>query len=134
VIIGGPVLYDIADAEEVFRWYRDLLPTLPQPGSTNVLAPIADHAAVLAEALILLLRAMAAGGAVLLMDDMHWADEDTISVLSYLADSVEPLPLALIMTTRTGFRSPSSPQQIPRVHLPGHARANSPPTRAQSGG
>jgi FAD/FMN-containing dehydrogenase len=29
VIIGGPVLYDIADAEDVFRWYRDLLPTLP---------------------------------------------------------------------------------------------------------
>jgi FAD/FMN-containing dehydrogenase len=29
VIIGGPVLYDIADAEDLFRWYRDLLPTLP---------------------------------------------------------------------------------------------------------
>ena len=29
VIIGGPVLYDIADVEDVFRWYRDLLPTLP---------------------------------------------------------------------------------------------------------
>ncbi|MBX3030731.1 MAG: FAD-binding oxidoreductase [Chloroflexi bacterium] len=29
VIIGGPVLYDIADTEEVFRWYRDLLPGLP---------------------------------------------------------------------------------------------------------
>ncbi|WP_262851747.1 FAD-binding oxidoreductase [Mumia quercus] len=28
-IIGGPVLYDLADAEEVFRWYRDLLPGLP---------------------------------------------------------------------------------------------------------
>ena len=44
---------------------------------------------------------MAAGGAVLLIDDLHWADEDTISVLSYLADSVEQLPLALIMTART---------------------------------
>jgi FAD/FMN-containing dehydrogenase len=29
MIIGGPVLYDIADVEEVSRWYRDLLPTLP---------------------------------------------------------------------------------------------------------
>jgi hypothetical protein len=30
VIIGGPVLYDIADVEDLFRWYRDLLPTLPE--------------------------------------------------------------------------------------------------------
>ena len=30
VIIGGPVLYDIADTTEVLRWYRELLPTLPE--------------------------------------------------------------------------------------------------------
>ena len=29
VITGGPVLYDIADTETVFRWYRDTLPNLP---------------------------------------------------------------------------------------------------------
>jgi FAD/FMN-containing dehydrogenase len=29
-IIGGPVLYDIADTAEVLRWYRDLLPSLPE--------------------------------------------------------------------------------------------------------
>jgi FAD/FMN-containing dehydrogenase len=29
-IIGGPVLYDIADTEAVFRWYRELLPALPE--------------------------------------------------------------------------------------------------------
>jgi FAD binding domain len=30
VIIGGPVLYDIADTTDVMRWYRDVLPTLPE--------------------------------------------------------------------------------------------------------
>ena len=30
VVIGGPVLYDIADTGEVMRWYRDLLPSLPE--------------------------------------------------------------------------------------------------------
>ena len=30
VIIGGPVLYDIADVEDLFRWYRELLPALPE--------------------------------------------------------------------------------------------------------
>jgi hypothetical protein len=29
-IIGGPVLYDLADMPEVMRWYRQLLPSLPE--------------------------------------------------------------------------------------------------------
>ena len=29
MIIGGPILYDIADVEDLYRWYRDLLPSLP---------------------------------------------------------------------------------------------------------
>jgi FAD/FMN-containing dehydrogenase len=29
-VIAGPVLYDIADTEAVFRWYRELLPALPE--------------------------------------------------------------------------------------------------------
>jgi FAD/FMN-containing dehydrogenase len=29
-IIGGPVLYDLADTDAVMRWYRDLLPALPE--------------------------------------------------------------------------------------------------------
>jgi FAD/FMN-containing dehydrogenase len=29
VVVGGPVLYDIADVEDVLRWYRDLVPDLP---------------------------------------------------------------------------------------------------------
>jgi FAD/FMN-containing dehydrogenase len=30
VIVGGPVLYDLADAPDVMRWYRELLPSLPE--------------------------------------------------------------------------------------------------------
>jgi FAD/FMN-containing dehydrogenase len=30
LILGGPVLYDIADTTEVMRWYRELLPSLPE--------------------------------------------------------------------------------------------------------
>jgi len=29
-IIGGPVLYDFADTADVMRWYRELLPALPE--------------------------------------------------------------------------------------------------------
>jgi FAD/FMN-containing dehydrogenase len=30
VVIGGPVLYDLADTPAVMRWYRELLPSLPE--------------------------------------------------------------------------------------------------------
>jgi FAD/FMN-containing dehydrogenase len=30
MVIGGPVLYDLADTAEVMRWYRDLVPSLPE--------------------------------------------------------------------------------------------------------
>jgi FAD/FMN-containing dehydrogenase len=29
-VIGGPVFYDVADTPAVLRWYRDLVPTLPE--------------------------------------------------------------------------------------------------------
>jgi FAD/FMN-containing dehydrogenase len=29
-VVAGPVLYDIADAGEVLRWYREVLPSLPE--------------------------------------------------------------------------------------------------------
>jgi FAD binding domain/Berberine and berberine like len=29
-VIGGPVLYDIADTPDVMRWYRELVPALPE--------------------------------------------------------------------------------------------------------
>jgi DNA-binding CsgD family transcriptional regulator len=78
----------------------------------DVLAPMADPAAVLAEALILLLRAMAPDGAALLIDDLHWADEDTVSVLAYLADSMEQLPLVLVLAART---EPLLPDRLERL-------------------
>lgn len=67
---------------------------------TAVLAPMADPAAVLAAALTVLVQTMAPAGAVLVLDDLQWADPDTISVLTALVDSIESLPLALVAATR----------------------------------
>ncbi len=118
-----PLVEAFARASAPFADQKDLAGVRPilarvLPGwvsDQDVLAPMADPAAVLAEALILLLRAMAAGGAVLLIDDLHWADEDTISVLSYLADSVEQLPLVLIMTARTEPLPPDCLERLSAV-------------------
>lgn len=62
--------------------------------------PMADPAAVLAEALVVLLEAMAPSGAVVTFDDLHWADPDTLSVLVSLVDSVDQLPVALVVAAR----------------------------------
>ncbi len=29
-VVGGPVLYDLEDTPDVMRWYRELLPSLPE--------------------------------------------------------------------------------------------------------
>ena len=92
-------------------------PTLARilPGwvdSGTILAPMADPAAVLAEALIKLLHQMAPKGAVLIFDDLHWADDDTLSVLAYLADAVEDLPLALLAACRDEPQLPAGLQQL----------------------
>jgi DNA-binding CsgD family transcriptional regulator len=94
-----------------------LRPTLARvlPGwvaDDGVLAPMADPAAVLAEALIALLGVMAPHGAVLIMDDLHWADEDTVSVLTYLADSVEELPVAVLLAARAEPLPPGQLQHL----------------------
>jgi predicted ATPase len=86
-------------------------PTLARvlPGWTAdaaVLAPMADPAAVLAEALIAVLQVMAPYGAVLILDDLQWADEDTLSVLTYMVDAAADLPLAVVLASR------------PEPHLP----------------
>lgn len=69
-------------------------------GGGGDLAPMADPSAVLAQALTIVLGAIAPAGSVLLVDDLHWADQDTLSVLSSLLDATEELPLGLVMAAR----------------------------------
>ena len=78
----------------------------------DVLAPMADPAAVLAEALILLLRAMSADGAVLLIDDVHWAVSTTPCPCSAISPTHGPTCRSLIMTARS---EPLLPDQLDRL-------------------
>lgn len=83
-------------------------------GAHDVLAPMADPSAVLAEALMLLLHAAAPGGAMVMLDDLHWADPDTLAVITSLVDSVDSLPLALVLAARTEPLLPAPLQQLGR--------------------
>lgn len=84
----------------------ELVPFLPVLGG---LAPEAGlergsgevTAVAVGEAMLRLLRAMGRDhGAVLLLDDLHWSDADTLAVVEYLADNLGPEPVALVATLR----------------------------------
>ena len=85
-----------------------VLPTRGHPGH----APAADvhtadvhtvdvHTASfrLAEAVVVLLRA--AGPALLVLDDLHWADADTVALLRRLGPALAGLPVTVVATVRS---------------------------------
>jgi len=57
---------------------------------------------VLAEAMLRVVRWLSPGrGAVVVLEDMHWADCETLAVLEYLADHVAAFPVAVVLTARS---------------------------------
>src|SRR5260370_22184243 len=57
---------------------------------------------VLAEAILRVVRWLSPGhGAVVVLEDMHWADRETVAVLEYLADHVAAFPVAGVLTARS---------------------------------
>ncbi len=72
------------------------------PGWGAVEAGRLDESPLLiAEAAVRLLRVLARGrGCVIVLEDLHWADEETISVVEYLADNLGSERVLCIATTR----------------------------------
>jgi DNA-binding NarL/FixJ family response regulator/RecA/RadA recombinase len=63
----------------------------------------AEPVLVTAEAVLRLLRWAAGGrGMVLVMEDLHWADDATLAVTRYLVSHADDVPVALLATVRTG--------------------------------
>ena len=58
--------------------------------------------AVRGEAVLRLLRRLARPGAlVVLLEDLHWADPDSLAVIEYLGDNIWCEPLLCVATYRT---------------------------------
>ena len=65
---------------------------------------------ILGEAILRLVTALASPrGAMLVLEDLHWADPDTLDVLSYLADAASTSPVVLVATARD---EPDPPQRL----------------------
>jgi DNA-binding CsgD family transcriptional regulator/tetratricopeptide (TPR) repeat protein len=84
----------------------DLAPWLP---ALRAIIPTAggdghgDHSpAVRGEAVLRLLRALAQPGTlVVVLEDLHWADPDTLAVIEYLGDNLSSEPVLCVATTRS---------------------------------
>ncbi|MGO8889740.1 MAG: ATP-binding protein [Streptosporangiaceae bacterium] len=63
----------------------------------------AEPVLVTAEAVLRMLRwATHGAGAVVILEDLHWADDATLAVTRYLADHADEVPVALLATVRAG--------------------------------
>lgn len=81
---------------------------------------VGDHSAgehsvlALAEAVLRFLRAVAGGrGCLLVLEDLHWADPETLTILEYLADNLGSEPVLCLATLRP--EGPSSAQDLARA-------------------
>jgi DNA-binding CsgD family transcriptional regulator/tetratricopeptide (TPR) repeat protein len=64
-------------------------------------SPSGDPAVEVGEGTLRLLRHQGAGrGAMLVLDDMHWADPDTVAALEYLTDDLAGQPVLVVLAAR----------------------------------
>ncbi|MHC1562125.1 ATP-binding protein [Actinomycetospora sp. C-140] len=84
--------------------FRGALAGLVPDGATEADVPAAAPARLLSVAegflRVLRQRARAAGAAVVLFDDLHWADAETSAVVEYLADNLSQERILLVLAAR----------------------------------
>ena len=84
----------------------------PEAAST----PVVDPTLLLSEGLLRLLRVVGAErGVLLVLDDLHWADADTLAVVDRLAESISGYPVLLLLTAR-----PEGQPALDRLAAGGH--------------
>ena len=96
---------DVPDDADLAPWLPALgaiLPTLSREGEGR----IDDSPAIRGEAVLRLLRALARPtGLVVVLEDLHWSDPDTLAVVEYLGDNLATAAVLCLATTRSEPRS-----------------------------
>lgn len=92
--------HDAAEAAEALGPYRAAMArVLPDFGPRT--SPAGDPAVEVGEGTLRLVRHHGGGrGALLVLDDLHWADPDTLAALEYLADDLAAQPVLLVLAAR----------------------------------
>jgi DNA-binding CsgD family transcriptional regulator/tetratricopeptide (TPR) repeat protein len=83
-------------------WLPALAAIVPTPGGDRRTEPGTLTAAIRGEAVIRLLGALAEpAGLVIVLEDLHWADPDTLAVTEYLADNLAAQRVLCLATSRS---------------------------------
>jgi DNA-binding CsgD family transcriptional regulator/tetratricopeptide (TPR) repeat protein len=95
---------DLPDSPEINPFRPSLTRLAPQLAAATAGGASQEQATslvLLGEGLLRLLGAIGAGrGLVLVVEDLHWADPESMVVLEYLADNLGDMPILLLTTTR----------------------------------
>jgi DNA-binding CsgD family transcriptional regulator len=107
-LLRGAAMPLLLDSSRL-RPYRAALQRLV-PGWEPVPGPAPDGdldpSVVLGEGVVALLAEARSGrGHVLMLEDLHWADRDTLDLVSYLVDAVSGEPVLLALTARNDVAS-----------------------------
>jgi DNA-binding CsgD family transcriptional regulator/tetratricopeptide (TPR) repeat protein len=94
---------ELPDDADLAPWLPALSAIIPSAGGGGH----GEHSpAVRGEAVLRLLRRLAQPGMlVVVLEDLHWADPDTLAVIEYLGDNLEAEPVLCVATTRSEPRS-----------------------------
>ena len=90
----------LPDSAELGPYRAALGRLLPDWASPSVPETSVDPILVLGEGLLRLLTALDPECCVLLLDDLHWADAETLALLDYLSAAVAAAPLLIAATAR----------------------------------
>ena len=101
----------VPDDPSLAPWLPHLTALLPGAVADDPAARLGrgvDSQAVRGEAVLRLLRRLGPDGLMVALEDLHWADPDTVSLVEYLADNAVGQPVLFAVSLRTEPRSPAS--------------------------
>jgi DNA-binding CsgD family transcriptional regulator len=104
-----PLVVNATDTERrrLFGGAGALSRPLFEPSATPLTSPAADTSFSMLHGLYWLLENLAAQGPVALsVDDLHWADTESLRFLNYLAPRVDGLAAAVLTSARSGETTP----------------------------
>jgi predicted ATPase len=90
----------LAELAQIAPSLRRVFPDLPQPLE---LPPAQQRGYLLQSVSEALARAARLRPQLLVLEDLHWADESTLALLIYIANRIAKLPVVIIGTYRSGY-------------------------------